>query len=348
MMPAAIGKRIAGEVMTAIGTAAPGTNGTIGADTPMGGIMNDADDIGAMTWAMIVGEDNVMDVRRFDTNAISEVKAASVMGSMASGLAATGATVPTDDDATEDGIQNADGSSYDAVYKGIDGTVFCAGTDCGQDADGNLTGSWYFTPDSTTALFVKNPDMAGMYMAATMYATYGYWLTYTDGAATGIALYANNTGASTTLDLGQDGTGADATDVTATYSGSAVGISKHGDNSGQFTADVNLTATFAVAPMLRGQISNFMGDAVGNWTVILNETALVVADADFASPGTTAGGGAAGTWTAQGYGLAPINHDGDDGTTPLVNQRPEGFFGHFSANFGDGAAAGAYATRADE
>ena len=26
--------------------------------------MNDASDIGAMTWAMIVGEDNVMDVRR--------------------------------------------------------------------------------------------------------------------------------------------------------------------------------------------------------------------------------------------------------------------------------------------
>ena len=36
----------------------------------------------------------------------------------------------------------------------------------------------------------------------------------------------------------------------------------------------------------------------------------------------------------------PFNHDGDDGTTPRQNQRPEGFHGGFNANFRDGMAVG--------
>ena len=55
--------------------------------------MNDASDIGAMTWAMIVGEDNVMDVRRMVNDV---VKAMSVMGSMSADLAAVGAAPPTE------------------------------------------------------------------------------------------------------------------------------------------------------------------------------------------------------------------------------------------------------------
>ncbi len=346
-MPAAFGKMVADQVSTAIGTAAPGTNGSIAADTPMGGIKNDAEDIGAMTWAMIVGESSVRDVRRLVSGSVTTVKAMSVMGSMASDLAATGVTLPTDEDNSKDGIQNNDGTFYDASYMGIDGTVFCAGNDCGQSAaeDGNLTGSWYFTPDSTDTLFVAGTG--GSYMVATMYATYGYWLTYTAGEATGISLHSASTANQASLDLGQTGEGANAKDVTAVYRGSAVGISAHGGKSGQFTASVNLTAKFATAPTLRGSISNFQGNAVGNWSVLLNETALN-AGATFDTNGTTAGGGAPGVWTTQGYGLAPINHDGDDGTTPLVPQRPTGFFGRFNANFGDGSAAGAYTTRAVE
>ena len=246
-----------------------------------------------------------------------------------------------------DGVGTANGS-----YNGIPGAIFClGGTDGCKVTDGKLGAGWYFSPNDPKALYVANPDMAGMYMAATMYATYGYWLTYnpagTDpvGAAVGIALYSDTTANTANLNLGQAGTGDDATDVTATYSGSAVGISKRGDASGQFTADVNLTAKFAVAPTLRGSISNFQGNAVGNWSVLLNETALN-ANATFDTNGTTAGGGTPGTWTAQGYGPMPVDHDGDSGTA-AQNQRPSGFHGRFSANFGDGAAAGAYATRAD-
>lgn len=361
MMPAAIGKRIAGEVMTAIAAAAPGTNGTLAADTPRDGIMNDAMDIGAMTWAMIVGEDNIM-MKRLGAVSGDTITAGNAVLSVASiaGMAASKVNPGGDDLSAAGGsgsLGDANGKYTDTTatdatdinYKGIPGVAVCLGgkDGCSVNADGTLSSGWYFTPEAPMALYDANPQMAGMYKAATMYATYGYWLTYTDGAATGIALYSNNTGASTTLDLGQAGTGDNAKDVTAIYSGSAVGISKRGDASGQFTADVNLTAKFAATPTLRGRISDFQGDAVGNWTVLLNETNLN-ATAGFDANGTTAGGGAAGEWTAQGYGPAPVNHDGDDGTTPLVNQRPEGFHGRFDASFGDGVAAGAFATRKAE
>ena len=240
-------------------------------------------------------------------------------------------------------------SSSDAgiSYNGIPGTVICLGGDdgCSVNAAGTLVGGWYFTPNDGDALYVAGSG--GTYMVATMYSTYGYWLEYTSGAVSGVALYSTTTAAVNTLDLGQAGTGDNATDVTATYRGSAVGISAHGDKSGQFTADVNLTAKFAATPTLRGSISNFRGNAVGNWSILLNETNLS-STAGFDTNGTTAGGGAPGVWTTQGYGPAPVDPDGDGPITTPVNQRPTGFHGRFNANFGDGTAAGAYATRAVE
>ena len=200
MMPAAIGKRIAGEVMTAIGTATPGTNGTIADATSMDGVMNDAAAIGAMTWAMIVGDDMIM-MKRLGTLATDGtytvgngvLSVASIAGMTATAVAPTG----TDLSATgnTDGTGTANGS-----YKGIPGAIFClGGTDGCKVTDGKLGAGWYFSPNDPKELYVANPDMAGMYVMATMYATYGYWLTYDDttDAATGIALYSDNTGAST-------------------------------------------------------------------------------------------------------------------------------------------------------
>ena len=347
MMPAAIGKRIAGEVMTALtasATAGITTSGTLGADTPRDGIKNDAADIGAMTWAMIVGEDNVMMKRlgTIDSSGALTVGNAEVPVASLAGMTATDVTSTT----LTDGTIDADGGTTPGSYMGIVGAVIClGGTDGCKVTDGKLGAGWYFSPALPKELYVPNPDMAGMYMVATMYATYGYWLTYTDGAASGVTLYSASTANQADLNLGQAGTGDDAKDVTARYSGSAVGISKRGDNSGQFTAAVNLTAKFAVVPTLRGHISSFQGGAVGNWTVVLNEANLDTTSAGFTN-GTTAGGGAPGAWTAQGYGPTPVDHDGEPGTT-AQNQRPTGFFGRFNANFGDGSAAGAYTTRAD-
>ena len=355
MMPAARGKAVATSVKTALGSA----NITAGADISTAPdyatLMNNGSSIMAMTWAMIVGEDNVMDVRQLDaTNSeIDQVKAMSVMGSMASDLLDTG-SLPTDSNTNTPGIQNNDGALFDASYMGIDGTVFCAGSDCGQSAEGNLTGSWYFTPDSTTLLYVADPDTAGSYTPATMFAQYGYWLTFNAaGAATGISTAAAIGHANTnTAGLNLIRPAAATTDVTARYSGKAGGISTRGDASGHFTANVNLTATFGGEvddttntndisdSKISGSISGFEGKAVNSsWRVTLNDALLSSAAT---GAGIAYGGAAAGAWTAQGYGPAPVDHDGDTGT-PAQPQRPAGFFGTFSANFHDGMAVGAYA-----
>ena len=263
--------------------------------------MNDASDIGAMTWAMIVGEDNVMDVRRLvggvamEAMSVADSKVSDFFADDAGPMAAT-ATLP-------------DGTTYEeASYKkGIDGDVFCASSDCKvEDEDGTLvyTGSWYFVPDSTTELYV--PAMAGSYTPAIMYARYGYWLTFDeqDGVAVNTFALRGNTATNiVSLDLG--GEGDPIADVTASYTGKAAGISVRDKTSGHFTADVDLTATFGeTSPMLGGTISGFDGNAANpDWNVTLDDTVLE-STAAFAAQvgGITYGGLAAGNWTAQGYG----------------------------------------------
>ena len=354
MMPAAHGKTVATSVKTALGT----ISYTLPDPVPTNAnLMNNGSSIRAMTWAMIVGEANVMDVRWYNsaTTSISQVKAMSVMGSMGSDLLATGQSLPADSDTAIPGIQNSDGLGFGASYKGIPGTVFCAGTDCGQSADGNLTGSWYFTPTDATELYVADQDTAGSYKAAAMFAVYGYWLTFTDGAASGIGTYAGVGNADTTtgtntanLDLLRPDSA--SADVTARYSGKTGGISTRGDASGHFTATVNLTATFGEAitdSSLSGSITGFEGNATNpNWRVTLEETPLDAgANLNHGTAGDNGnafGGAAPGVWTAQGYGPRPVDHD-NDATTDAIRQRPAGFFGTFNANFHDGMAAGAYA-----
>ena len=357
MMPAAKGKDVATSVKTALGTITRVS--TLAAlipdpDPDNATRMHDGSDIMAMTWAMIAGEDNVMMKRLGTANAAIPV--ASIAGMAAS------AVNPAADDLSSGGGTDSDGMYDDAFttdatdinYKGIPGAAWClGGTDgCSVGADGTLSAGWYFTPTSAMELYVANPDMAGMYMVATMYARYGYWLTFTDGAASGITIGAapgHSTTNTANLNLIRPATA--TADVTASYSGKAAGISTRGDTSGHFTANVSLTAKFGEAVTdsgLSGTISGFEGNAVNpNWRVTLNETALT-ADANFAANGIAYGGAAAGEWTAQGYGPTPVDHDGDT-NTPAQNQRPEGFFGTFNANFtDDGMAAGGYAARADD
>ncbi len=363
-MPAAHGKDVATSVKTALGSITRSLDlASITANTvPMHATrMNDGSDIGAMTWAMIVGEDNVMMERIGDANAALPV--ASIAGMAASAvdktatpvLSATGGTASDGKypDALAQGAATVSGTPG-TEYKGIPGAVWCLGGagGCSVNADGTLSSGWYFTPTSATELYAANPDMAGMYMVATMYARYGYWLTIdaTTDAATAISIAAAPGHSSTnvtTFNLTRPGTA--TADVTARYSGSAAGISARGDASGHFTANVNLTATFGAAvtdATLSGSISGFMGNAVNpNWRVTLNETSLN-ATAGFDANGIAYGGAAAGEWQAQGYAPDAVDHDGDPNTAAQP-QRPEGFFGNFNANFTDGMAAGAYATRAD-
>ena len=334
------GEAVAAQVTAALGMIAVGVDNT---DTPMGAIRNDSSDIEAMTWEQIMAGYNrtVMDVRRFENSTISEVKAASADGRKVSDFLAEDETAPTVGD-------HADGIFFSSTRRGIDGTVFCGGTDCKVDDDDVMTGSWYFTPDLLTALYVAGEGDA--YMIATMYARYGYWLTYnTDGDASGVSTYAavGNTNTNTE-NMNLAGEGDPAADVTATYTGDAVGISVRDKASGQFTASVNLTAKFGATPTLRGNITNFDGGATNpNWNVTLQEKGLGTAGS-FTDGVTNSASGAGdpGVWSATAYG--PMQTPMDTNTepdTPAVNHRPEGFFGRFDANFGDGAAAGAYTTR---
>ncbi len=349
--PAKIAEEVSAAVKAAFASTITRTDDA--ASAPMGAIMNDGAKIEAMTWAMIAGEDNVMKKRlgTIDTTGALTPGNAEVSVASLEGMTATDVTATT----LTDGTIDADGGTTPGSYKGILGAVVClGGSDGCKVTDGKLGAGWYFSPAAPTTLYDADPANAGMYKVATLYARYGYWLNYADAAATtpnGITLYsaAGATGTNTTignLNIGPDENGKE---VTARYGGSAVGISVWDKRSGEFTANVNLTAKFGgtaatPAAMLSGYISGFSGHGANPaWRVTLTEAAITTGS--FAD-GATAGGGAGGTWTGTAYGPAPVDHDGA-AATANQNQRPEGFFGTFNANFADGMAAGAYATRAD-
>ena len=287
------------------------------------------------TWAMLVGESNLM----------AEERLGIVVASVA-GMTAT----MVDTDVTDDGgiggtSKYADLFTSDtSLYKGIPGDIYCLGTDCEVDTEGKLAGSWYFKPTSPMEYYVENPDEATAettpYVAETLFATFGHWLTEAGGEWT-VNTYSAADGALTGFDVTTVNETGDLSDESATYSGTAAGMSVRtmgtGDDrtvdSGRFTADVTLTATFdATAPMIEGTIDDFEGSAVnGSWTVTLQKSAFT-AGALAATTGRTTAGGREGTWSANAYG--------NSGTA-----RPAGIHGGFNAHFSDGHAAGAYATR---
>ena len=164
-------------------------------------------------------------------------------------------------------------TSDSSTYMGIPGDVFCLGgtAGCSVDADGNLMGGWYFSPDNDDAVFIAATAPATGYVADTGFVQWGHWLTVVDnpgdpthGQVT-IHTYATSGANTDNLNIGVDT--ATGQDEVATYDGSAAGMSVHkefdGDGmqtsiySGAFTADVELTARFGSAPMLEGTIDNF-------------------------------------------------------------------------------------------
>ena len=280
-------------------------------------------DAQGMTWEEIVGSDNVMKMRIAATGGTEEVDAASFAG-MA--LGSITENVPMDGD------EVADGTEYvTANYKGVDGTVFCAGSDCKVE-DGKLTGSWYFTPEDGDESYVETEDGMG-YKVDTLYARFGHWLSVSNGDYT-----VNTYAMSPTSERGALGV-SDMLDMSATYKGDAVGMSVHktfdgnnlqtGIDSGAFTAAVTLEATFGDTPMLEGTVDGFGGPATDSkWAVELKETAFT---GGTFNNGVTDATGDDGVWSATSYGAA--------------GARPTGIFGGFNAHFTDGHAAGAYATR---
>ena len=320
----------------------------------------------SMTWAMIVGEDEVMDMQIADgtTGNFKTVKAASVKGMTLGSTQTVGAVA--------EGVQVDTG----VTYKGIPGGVFCGGSDCMVEAvvdnpdtadvdesttQRKLAGSWYFTPTDVEAFWMKAAG-AAVYTEDTLFATYGHWLVVDDGAGTAenagqvtVFTYAYGpTGNDASLGWGERAPGTPSSEQ-AVYEGMAAGRSVHKVSnedveitevhSGRFMASVMLTAKFGATPMLGGTVSGFTSDnpdAVdSSWMVTLQETAVA---AGLVAEGVTKATGQDGDWTARAYGGA-----NDDAGTADVNEtkRPEGILGTFNAHFTDGHVAGAYATRND-
>ena len=333
LMPPDTGAQRTGTRITAHSASGP-------AVTIVAGHKYQTDDHTGMTWAEIVGEDNVMSERIGADNAAKMV--ASVAGMTAANV---------DSDVTASGGTNNDGqyndafTSSDSTYLGIPGDIFCLGGDDGcKVTDDKLGAGWYFSPTSETAYYQRqadNPetdaDESLTYEAETLYASYGHWLT-TDGTDWTVNTFSSSAGGT---EVNTDaGTEDNMLKDTATYSGSAAGMSvrRMGSgnsattDSGRFTADVMLTANFGASPTVRGTIDNFMGSAVGlGWSVNLESTTLGTAE----QSGVATGSGRDGEWDATAYG--------SDNTA-----RPTGIHGGFVAHFSDGDAAGAYATRLDE
>ncbi len=312
------------------------------------------DDVMGMTFAMIVGAGNLMDKRVAATGGGTRVvRAMSVDGMRTTDLFST---VPGS-------IASTDGTEIDTdvEYRGIPGLLFCAGTDCMVEVVGDvqtLTGSWYVAADNPMHYYMQladdpttpNVDESRTYRRDTMYATWGHWLTVAGTGEATVHTFARAGTANGAPDHpgiwdAADPADANLSGATATYSGTAMGRSVQRTTdvngvvtdvqSGNFTADVTLTAQFAAAPMLGGTIDNFRAAAGSNpgavdssWTVTLTET-------DSGGGTVTAGvadaSGQDGTWSATSYGEAGM--------------RPAGIYGGFNAHFTDGHVAGAWATR---
>ena len=307
--------------------------------------MNDSQ---GKTWAGIVG-DKAMESRVGASNTV--VMIASIDGMTATAVHDDGFTGTFRDGQEITG----------ANYKGILGTAYCLSADCAV-TDGKLEKGWYFTPTSPTAFYVKSTadddpatmdvDESKRYVAETLYAQFGHWLTMVDeGGAMVVQVnrYATTEGNTDNLSYVK----ATGMPDSATYNGDAAGMSLHktldSDGgitsiySGAFTADAELILRFGDGAdlTLGGTIDNFQTESEGMnvdplWTVEL-ERRVFASDpqggtgmGSFAD-GKTVATGRDGVWSATAYGEQ--------------NMRPTGVFGGFNAHFSDGHAAGVYATR---
>ena len=214
------------------------------------------------------------------------------------------------------------------------------------------TPQWRFTPSNPVIdRYIADSANPGSYKVETGYVNYGYWISVdtADPPVTSVNIYAEAAANTNTasLDLAFPSTDNPKEGSTAKYSGSALGVASRQQGiesgtttyaSGEFTADVSLTATFGATATLAGKVYNFRGNvADSRWVANLGATNLDAAANFGGTPGTVTGdtGATAGAWTAQGYGTAA--------------KRPSGFFGTFNANFANGSAAGGYeATRDTE
>lgn len=288
--------------------------------------------------------------------------------------------------------------SFSGRFHGIRGTYKCTST-CSAQNDGNgqltlLTGEWMFDP--TPTFRADNADGTPNGLAAVMvagvrddedYLRFGYWVrtipqTRNRDDRYEIGMFAdgqNPYGTNTTV---VTSAGVQAMEGTAKYTGAAAGmfvketLDADGTatpiNSGQFTANAELTASFGGNSIamddhftVSGMISNFRdadGDLIdSNWKVTLGRSTSFVdtANSEISSNDLTGktmvGLQEAGDWSGMLFGdpmltTAPAEPATD--ATPAqerayTNQlAPTGVAGEFDADFINGGVIGAFgATR---
>ena len=308
----------------------------------------------AMTWKEIVGSTMKRQVDQRTDGGDTRTRTVEIASVAGTADRLIGATL--------DATAMVNGQETSASWRGIAGTLICAGADCEVES-GKLTGSWYFTPSDVDQRYTRAPDSES-YTAYNLYATYGYWLSQAaaDGAVT-VNTFAGQSDDRTLIATGSVTAPESATLAgKATYKGEAVGMSVHktfnsdsvqtGISSGAFTATVSLEARFGQNASVSGTVSGFKSednpDAVDStWNVRLggpqDGTAANLSTGSFnngvtrdATEGRTTKG-QNGVWSARTYGVGAV--DATNG------ERPTGIYGGFNAHFSDGHVAGAYATR---
>ena len=291
----------------------------------------------AFTWEEIVGKDKV-EKKTIGSSAADGVQPMASFEGMDAGTGNNRMTLTA---------PNLSGLTH--TYLGITGVAYCLEQRC-PVTNGKLGAGWYWTvaPENRHKHWVRK---ASGYEEFTDYAHYGYWirgetdagLVIENNQDNGIKTFGfphNQATASSALGESSTIPG----DNKATYTGKALGISvvtkdKKAIKSGQFTADVELTATFAAEPKVTGTVKNFKGNAVGsNWSLTLEQADLVNSAPGNLTPfGTTDedtedATNTKGRWHARAYGGS-------------ATERPTGITGDFYAFFSDGRAMAGYGTR---
>ena len=271
------------------------------------------------------------------------------------GITAAHQTIPapTNDTTTED--VNEAMVEITGSFHGIPGTFACdSGCSRTSDGDGNLSllgGAWTFTPTVPEGDDLDDIMVAGVIPDAD-YIDFGYWIVESqgnDGTEYEVGTYA----------MGEaEHTGVNNITGTASYSGAATGVymdktfaadgSPNPRSSGQFRADVGLTATFgqtmddpatdvdeedSIAPnmlnTISGTISDFRnaaGDAINAaWKVELMRAEIDGTTDNHYTGMTTGGGMYAGSFFGTDTAVAPTSTAGT-----------------FDAHFANGHVAGAF------
>ena len=275
----------------------------------------------------------------------------------------------TDDRETSDENEG----NHPGMFNGIPGMYNC-GTSGGcrveTDADGDIasiTGMWTFTPTVAEDGNIEDVMVQGV-VDDTDYMWFGYWVEETTGDDGSVGI--NPFFGGNTLFGGQSPTAVVAAlEGTAEYNGKATGMFVTKDdmglaNSGQFTADADLTANFGnmdditdeTAFTIDGLVSKFV--LMDGETMVENSWMLMLNSARFSDPmrgtpdggtgmapitahtthtntfsGATDGGGGDGEWTGMFFGSSE--------EAAMPSGVAGKFLGHFSGDL-PGHAIGAF------